>query len=422
MHNLAGTDSKAVLKFERETLPNGMILLSREDPTLPYGILKVVVDLEVSRHTLSPTRRTLAARMFMRGTTSQRAEEIFEKIEGWGGNISASSGDDSFEFNLMVPTVHFEEALRLFNEVLNSPAFTESEFKKVKMQLIQDVQAAGDEQWTQVQIRMTERIYPGHPYGTRVSVEEIESLKVEDVKGAYKDNFCPERVRVLHGGGFSKERIREWATGLFNGRVCSKQDLGSAPNDPVVPADIQFEMPKPTSFAVLAFRGPNPFVTAVNSERAVMHIAAHVLARRIFDSARLKAGISYTQWAFYSAHKEASLLIGYIEVAAQDNIAKAKAVLEKEFRRLSEELMSEEEFYAAVKAMITQFDVALEATGDIIESAANGEIMHGKGDKVRDVYLASLQRVTPEYLQEIARKYFSPDRSIWVIQIGAKKR
>ena len=172
---------------------------------------------------------------------------------------------------------------------------------------------------------------------------------------------------------------------------------------------------------VLAFRLPPVYETAVNENRGAVKVLGHVLARRIHEAARLKAGISYDQGAFSNSGKFGGFMVGYIEVKNRDDVEKAEMILRQQFARLSDELLTAEDLEKVFKAQIIAIDIGLDSTEAAVSNALGGEMMFGAGERVREAATESLGLMTPEKLRDFARKYFSEDKSLLVIQRGVSK-
>lgn len=410
--------------FQREKLKHGAMLLVREESTLPYGVLQVLVDLGPARHTLPPALRILTARMFERGTAKRSAEDIFGLIENWGGSLSASSNPDYLSFQLVIPVEKLEEGLALFKEILTESDLSNSENLKLeKKLLIQSIRSGQDDAWQQVREVFREKLFPNHPYGARLRENDVENVDNDSVRGVVNKHFCPERAAVVSGGGFPLDLIRQWAEDLFALNTCVPMSIASAPSPvrPNVPETVTLKIAKPTHSIVVAFRGPEPFKSAVDPDRAALNALARLAHLRIYEAAREQAGISYSQGAFLGVHKEGSLIVGHVTVREKENLTRAEGILRKEFERLANEPLTDSELSQIVQAIISTRDVGMETTGSLVVSIADAEMMHGKGDQAREVFVEMLRNLTPGDIARFARQYLTKDKALTVIQYGASK-
>ncbi|MBI4119769.1 MAG: insulinase family protein [Parcubacteria group bacterium] len=413
----AGDSSRAVSQFKRQELPNGARLLWRQDEGAQYLLMSVFIDLGAGRHVLPPALRVITARMFERSK-----DGLFNLVEGWGGSFSSKSSSDYFSFTIMVPSEREEEARKLMEEVLSSPLFTEAALNSEKTRLIREIAADQDDPFTRAMDMARQKILPNHPYNGRISVQDVESISTDYVRGAANEYLCPRRTAVVIGGKFSVDEVRSWAGRLLKDKPCPVETSQlSVADAPSVPMQLSFEMAKPSSNIIIALRGPEPYAPNADRDRAAMYVIAKLLHLRINQESRGKAGISYSQGAFLRAYKAASYLTVYIATNDERNIALAEKILKEELDKVANAQISDEELSAAVKAMTTGFDLDTETISDGVSSAGNAEMMHGQGQKAREILFSALRSVTPADLLRVARAYLSKERAVTVIQKGISK-
>ena len=419
--NVSGSKTTAAPSFEKEKLPNGLTLLSRHDPSLPYGTLKLAIDVRAENAPVG-ARLVMAAKMFERGTATQTAEEFFGKLENIGGNFHAESGREFLTFSLYLPTHSFDAGLALFGEAMSHPRLTEAEFERERANQVGSYRQDEDGAWSHISKIIRARLFPESSYGRVAAAGDIAGVSLQAVKAEILRFFCARRATIVWSGGFDPERARQFAETLFTGAECSAESNAViAPPAPALPHKAEIKLPKPNNLVVLAFRLPPVYETAVNENRGAVKVLGHVLARRIHEAARLKAGISYDQGAFNDAGKFGGFLAGYVEVKNPDDVERAEKILRQQFTRLSSELLNAEELEKVFKAQVIAMDIGLDSTEAAVSNALGGEMLFGAGERVREAATESLRLMTPEKLRDFAREYFSEDKSLLVIQRGVLK-
>ena len=406
--------------FKKEKLPTGLALLSRHDSSLPYGTLKLAIDVR-AENPPPGAELVMAAQMFERGTEARTAEEFFRKLENAGGSFHAESGREYLTFSLYLPTRGFDVGLALFNEVMSRPRLTEEEFAKEKANQVGIFRQEEDEAWLHVSKVIRAKLFPGSAYGKVALADDIAAVTLPEVKAAISRFFCPERATIVWGGGFDPQLVKQFAETLFAGAECRESRAVAVPYASLLSDRAEIELPKPNNLVVLAFRLPLVFETAANENRGAVRVLSHVLARRIYDAARLKAGISYDQWAFNEVGKFGGFLAGYIEVKNRDDIEKAEKILRQQFARVSSELLTTVELEKVFKAQVIAADIRLDSTEAAVNYALSGEMMFGEGERAREAAMEALKLMTPEKMQDFAKEHLSEDKALLVIQRGVSK-
>ncbi len=108
----------------RRELPNGMVLLARENFASP----SVVVAGNLMAGSLFEARdkagrADLTASALMRGTHSRNFDEIYQTIESIGASLSIGAGSHHTSFRGKALAEDLQVILDLLNDVLRHPSF-----------------------------------------------------------------------------------------------------------------------------------------------------------------------------------------------------------------------------------------------------------------------------------------------------------
>ena len=216
----ANIDARTV----RVTLPNGMKLALLSKKTrggtvnasliLHFGDEKAVFG--------KGTAAQMAGSMLMRGTVKHNRQQIqdeFDKLKARVGVSGSSTGADA---SISTLRASFGGALRLAAEVLQQPAFPETELELIRQSSLSRVeQGRSDPQ----QIAVTElnrHLFAAYPKGDPRYVatvdENIDNLKavtLADVKKFYSDFYGASNAELAVVGDFDVQEVQKLATELF---------------------------------------------------------------------------------------------------------------------------------------------------------------------------------------------------------------
>ncbi|HKC40195.1 MAG TPA: insulinase family protein, partial [Gemmatimonadales bacterium] len=170
--------------FRDVALPNGMTLLlveNHEQPTLSVSLsfrAGTAYDPAGKEGTAA-----LVAELLTKGTPTRDAEEIAAAIEGVGGSIAASAGDDFLTVSTDVLSDHADLAFTLLGDVTRRATFSDEELELARTRFLSSLEvelsAAGNVAGRAFQ----KEIYGRHPYGRNTSAAAYRAITRNDVAG-----------------------------------------------------------------------------------------------------------------------------------------------------------------------------------------------------------------------------------------------
>ena len=199
---------------EEFTLPNGL-----SATMVPYGeVPKVTVSMvvEVGNVHEAQNQNGLAdvvGNLMQEGTATRNAKQIAEEVARMGGTLSVSVSPNQTTIYGTALSEYGPELVRLMGDVLQKPAFPESELTRIKNDLKRQMNLARSQPGTQAQTKFRAALYPNHPYGYDLpSDKEIDAYTLEDIRRFYKEQFGAARTNVYVAGKFDEGAMKEAIT------------------------------------------------------------------------------------------------------------------------------------------------------------------------------------------------------------------
>lgn len=204
------------LSAERYTLPSGMTVLLRRDPSVP----RVVVSLwfSVGSRDEAPGRTGFAHLyehlMFMgtRNVPDNRFDALMES-EG-GGNNATTSTDRTFYFDFgpshLLPTLLWLESDRL----TNLPETMTDEKVSLQREVVRNErrQSYENRPYGMAELRVSSAMFPaGHPYSWPIigSHEDLIAASTNDVKQFFYKYYTPSNATLAVVGDFNPDEARK---------------------------------------------------------------------------------------------------------------------------------------------------------------------------------------------------------------------
>ncbi len=414
----SGAGALSLKDAKRMTLPNGLVLLLLENHRVPVVVASAHVNHVGEMEPLDkPGLATLTGSMLDEGTTKHTGEQIAETIEDVGGSLSLSSSGGS----VAVLSPDRSLGLGLLMECLTSANFPKDAFQRHQAMMLSEIAEAEAQPNNRARSVFHTEIYGKHPYGRSLlgKMKEVKSLTDAQCKAFYHKLFVPNNTTMAIVGDFDTKEVvaeiekltKDWKKGEVT--------------PPKLPA---VEMPKESRQKILSM-----------PEAAQLHLyMGHVGIKRsnpdyykllVLDnvlgtgpgftdrlSARLRdrEGLAYTVGANItnSADIDPGVFQFYIGTEPQ-HFDRAKKEFLEEVNRLRDEKPTKEEVEDAKSYLLGKLAFRMNTN-----SQAAGELLniekYGLGFDTLEKYRKGVAAVTPEDVQEMAKKYLDPKRMILV--------
>src|SRR5881628_1880123 len=217
--------------FREIALPNGMTLLlveNHEQPTLSLSL-----NFRAGSAYDPPGKEGVAAfvaELLTKGTPTRDAEQIAAAIEGVGGSIGASAGDDFLTASADVLSDHADLAFALLGDVTRRATFPEQELELARTRFLSALEVELSQPQNVAARAFQKEIYGRHPYGRNTSAAAFKVITRNDVVAFAGRRLRPQGALLVVAGDITLARARELAMQAFGGWG------GAAPPTPAFPA------------------------------------------------------------------------------------------------------------------------------------------------------------------------------------------
>src|SRR5213594_149105 len=168
--------------FREVALPNGMTLLlveNHEQPTLSLSL-----NFRAGSAYDPPGKEGVAAfvaELLTKGTPTRDADQIAAAIEGVGGSIGASAGDDFLTASADVLSDHADLAFSLLGDVTRRATFPEQELELARTRYLSALEVEVSQPQNVAARAFQKEIYGRHPYGRNTSGAAYKAITRNDV-------------------------------------------------------------------------------------------------------------------------------------------------------------------------------------------------------------------------------------------------
>jgi len=416
--------SYARLQTQRSVLPNGIVLISSEQRSLPMVTLHLLIDAgSVHDFKGRDGLANLTAALLTSGTRNRNAVQISEALDFIGASLSAKSEDEFATVNLTVLKKDLDAGLGLLADILTSPAFPREEIDRQKQAVIASIRARNEDPSEVVAKKFRESLYPQSPYGRPVEGTE-ESLRGIDrsmLLDFYDKFYRPNRSILAVVGDVSQQEITE----AFNKAFPSWKKGGAPAKEIAAPSPgaanfLRLQKNITQANIVIGHEG----VPRGNADYYAIQVMNYILggggfSSRLMDSVRNERGLAYSVYSQFDAGKFA----GTFEIAMQTRNETAYEALQiaiDEVRSIREKGVSQDELKAAKDFLIGSFPLRIDTNRKIAAFLAQLEFLGLELD-YPDKYAEMVRKVTREDVQRVAKRYLKPSQLIVVLLAHLEK-
>ena len=298
---------------------------------------------------------SIGAKLLNEGTKKLGSTKFAEKLENSAISLHTSNGFETFVIELSsLKDVH-EKGLKLLNDLLKDPNYSDEVLEKIKTVKIgslkrkeNDFDYVASNNLKKILFEDTALENPSA--GT---IETISKIKLNDVKKLLKRNLDLNNLIIVVGGDFEYEQIVPKIKESIK-ILASKQKNKDIKIKPVS-KPITKEIIKETQQAYIYFG--SPFDVEVKDEDNYMaKVASFILGgsgfgSRLMEEIRVKRGLAYSAYGYISLNKSYSYFTGYLQTKLE-SANEAKNLVEKLVNDFVKDGVTQEELDSAKKFLL----------------------------------------------------------------------
>ena len=410
-------------QVQKETLSNGLNIVLAERHAIPVVSFRLMVNAGYAAdQNVKPGTAKLTLDMMDEGTKKLNALEISEKLSLLGANLATGSNLDYSVVSLNSLKANLDASLELFADVVLNPSFPESDFDRLKKNLLVSIQR---EKVTPVQmaLRVLPQLYYGkdNAYGNPLTgsgtEESVTSINKEDLIKFKNDWFKPNNATIVVVGDITMAELKPKLENLFKdwktGNVPMKKIGNVEPNKkPVV-----YIMDKPGSQQSIIFAGYVAPKRSADDEipiRTFMDILGGIFTSRINMNLREDKHWSYGAWAILWDTKAQRPFFVYAPIQT-DKTKESMIEIQKELDGIiGDKPITKEEFEKDKEnqtlSLPGQWETIAAVSGSVTDI-----VTYNLPDDYYSKYSSLVESQTLIEVQDAAKKIVHPNQLIWVV-------
>lgn len=352
----------------------------------------------------------LLEHLLFEATDPRDDRRVGPAIESMGGYVNAMTSRDFTRIEVTVASQYLPRAMELMAEAAFepdiSPAAVTREREIVARELTDRLDSAGgaldDLIWSTA--------YERHPYARPIggTPEQVTTLTLEDLMAFHDRYYVPANMALVVVGDVEAADVYARAEELFGGRESAPAPDLSAPAEPEQ-TDVRVGAEtRPSRALLLSYAWHAPEIEDVEDVCA-MDLLYTILGEGQFGrlhQALNAEGLALMSNCDYLTQRDPGLVI-ITAMTVPDKETQVRSAIINEIERLRTETLTEEQVAEAKRVLRISYAFSNESFSDQVGSLGFYEAL---GDYRRAVdYIDTIEAVTAEKLQEVAREYLDPD-------------
>ncbi|MDX2305872.1 MAG: pitrilysin family protein [Microscillaceae bacterium] len=202
-----------VPEFWTSKMDNGLKVIGTNSPEIPTVTLQITLEGGQQLDAKDLRKVGLAnitASMMNESTENYSAGAISDELDKLGSSINVFGGRNTTTINIQSLKKNLDATLKLAEEKMFRPKFTQEDFDKVKKQLSEAAKAQL-KQPVPIANNVYNKLLYGENHIMSYPVEGKEStlkeISLEDVKAFYKEYFSPSKAQLVVVGDISEKEI-----------------------------------------------------------------------------------------------------------------------------------------------------------------------------------------------------------------------
>lgn len=407
----------AALKTERITLPNGLTLLVRADPSLPLVTAHCAFRSGLLAEPPGKAGVTrLASELFTKDSRARSAAEVASAIESVGGSIGSFSGFNSAGVTADAMTPDWKLAIELIAGAVHEPLFLESTLAREREVLLADIRSEKDRPLTEALKILRESLFPNHPYRFPLNgtAESVQGLTSADCRALQESSLTAANGVIAIYGDIDPRAVRDEVQSRFGHLPSGQRAFRNSPPAPLItqPARIVATSGKEQAVVVIGFPG----CSLSCDDALVLELIADGcsdMSSRLFVRVREELGAAYSVGASRMHGFSGGTFFLYASTSPHQ-IGAVEEALNQEIQRLATEGFPEAELAPIKRSWHGSHLNRLQTVAAQARIHTLDELYDFGWDH-SSVLPQRVDKIATQDIIEVSRKYFQEERKVTVI-------
>jgi zinc protease len=428
LQSCSPVDDSAVITFPPNTakkwvLPDGLTLIVKEDRSAPVASVQAwcATGSIFEDDKLGAGLSHILEHMLFKGTKTQKASEIAQKIQDVGGYINAYTSFDRTVFWIDVPKDGVQSALNILSDAMMNSTLPPEEYNKEQEVIRREFAMGFDDPDRMASLLLFATAYQRHPYRLPVigEMEIYNQLTQEQVMQYYKSRYVPNNLTFIVVGDVDADKIHQQLADYFKDYPEKSLKPVFVPNEPPQLGRREVHNEFATELSRLSFAWHIPELT--HPDVPALDLLSTILGEgrssRLYRRVREQAGVAFSVSAFSYTPGDPGLF-GVDATVDPTKRDEAEKLILQMIGEVKQAGVTADELMKAKKMTLSHHLDALTTMRGQASDIGSNWLLTRNLDFSRD-YLTAVQKVTLDDIKRVAAKYLI-DQNLTVASLNPK--
>jgi predicted Zn-dependent peptidase len=368
-----------------------------------------------------PGFANLMAGLLNEGTAKRDSRAIAEAAQGMGGSVAATTALDGILLSANAVTSHAGDMMALMAEVARQPSFPAKEVELAKANALQSLRVQEATPRFRAERAISKAVYGDHPYSrVEPTAEAISSATETLLRAEHAKRFRPDHALLVITGRIKEADAMKMAQQAFGDWKAEGPALAATAPAPAAVKPVRVLLERNGSVQSTIRLG-SPGIPASVDELVPMRLASTIIgggfSSRVNLNLREEKGYTYGASAGARVYRNGGGIVGGADVRNQVSGA-ALTEFFNEYRRLGTELVSPAEMQMNKRYVAGGYLITNQLQRSVANTLASNWLI-GLPPEFLGQYVPMIQKVTPQQVRDIGKKYFAPENQSIVV-VGDK--
>lgn len=402
------------------TLKNGLKLIVRENHRSPIVISQVWYKVGSAYEPGGITGISHALEhMMFKGTSTTSGDQFNKIITENGGEFNASTSFDYTNYYEVLAADRLPISLKLEADRMQNLTLTDEDFAKEIQVVMEERRLRTDDNpmaLTHERLLATAHIAPPYHHTPVGWMSDLQQMTAADLRSWYRTWYAPNNATVVVVGDVQPAHVYQLAERYF-GNIPAKSipSLKSQEEPPALGSrSVTVKRPAKLPYVILAYNVPSLATAKDKWEPYALNILAAALAGD--DSARLPKNLIRNQQIATHASAQYEPLFRFNTLfllsgipAEHHTVKELKASFMKQLNELQTTPISADELAKIKTSLIASYTYAQDNLTAQANLLGNLDAI-GLPWQLADQYIANIQAVTAQQVQQVAKRYLATNR------------
>lgn len=364
----------------------------------------------------------MLAGLLNEGTAQHDSRAIAELAQSLGGSVAADARVDGVTVSANALASQSGPMMRLLAEVARTPSFPAKEVTLAKANALQALRVSETQPRFRAERAVNLAVYGDHPYGhVTATADSITSTTDTLLHSEHARRFRPERALLVIAGRIKEGDALKLAQQAFGDWKAVGPAAPEAPKVASNAKPVRLLLQRDGSVqSTLRLAGPG--IAATGADQIPLRLASTILgggfSSRVNINLREEKGYTYGASAGARLLREGGGIVGGADVR-NDVTGPALTEYFNEYKRIGADLVSPEEMQMHKRYVAGGYLLSTQMQRAVASTLASNWLV-GLPAEFLGQYVPLIEKVTPEQVRTVAKKYFAPENQSIVVVGDAK--